>query len=176
MTRNAPFLLPPKCHHAKHRNGYNAFYFRGFYPKGQVTSMENVKKMDMTREVFMYAHDAENGGLIRINPTNEEALMGRRMCSTLHLMCREVNKRGSHGIDTSIGRIEITVNNRKKGRGIVLNMPNGELKYHEVRNFIVLAVQYACGEFPLLQVDFDGKRATINLNSGRDIVNAFAGV
>lgn len=130
--------------------------------------------INMTRDVYLFEH--VDGGLVRVTPTIRESFMGRRMAATLTMLCREVNRRGSHSMDTLLGRIEIHVNNRKKGRGVYLNFPGGELKYPEVRTFILLACQYSTGEFPYLQVDFDGKRANIILPSGRDLVDAFAGV
>jgi len=124
--------------------------------------------INMTRNVHVFTR--ENGQLVKTIPSSKECLYGRKMASTLHNIIRDMHKAHSHSwsYESTIGHMEVVIASRGKRQTLTLRMRDFELKDYDIRNFLVLAVQYMTGEYPYLIVNMTGDIAEISLPSGNN--------
>lgn len=110
--------------------------------------------MNMTRSVKVFVFDGIQ--LVEVEPLPIEKAMGRRMSATLQLLIREYAKTGHAAFsDTSIGKITYSQTMRGRKHFSVLSVTGGEFAYEEFRHWLVIALQYITGVYPLVSFTFD---------------------
>jgi hypothetical protein len=121
-------------------------------------------------EKTVHLFTREEGKLVRINPTKEELAMGRKMAATIKKMLGDMHRHKARtwSYESVIGHIELSLQSRGKAQYMLIRMINLELKDYDVRNFLVLAVQYLAGEYPYMTVSYLGTEASIMLPSKRN--------